>query len=100
MTVDEILRDIHALEEDLLMFERKYGVLSETFYEAYQQGEEPADDAWVLDWSEWAATYELLQERREQYRTAVRHLLAQPATSSLSRLIEQTARRESLTVPA
>jgi len=100
MTVDEILRDIHALEEDLLMFERKYGVLSETFYEAYQQGEEPADDAWVLDWSEWAATHELLQERREQYRAAVRHLLTQPATPSLSRLIERTAHREFLSVPA
>jgi hypothetical protein len=35
MTLDELLRDIHALEEDLLVFERKYGVLSETFYEAY-----------------------------------------------------------------
>ena len=31
MTLDEILRDIHALEEDLLVFERKYGVLSDTF---------------------------------------------------------------------
>ena len=56
MTLDGILRDIHAMREDLLVFERKYGVPSELFYEAYQQGEEPADQAWVLDWSEWAAT--------------------------------------------
>lgn len=35
--------DIHALEEDLLAFERKYDVRSETFYAAYAQGEEPED---------------------------------------------------------
>ncbi len=43
MTLDGILLDIHALEQDLQAFERKYGVLSETFYESYTRGEEPAD---------------------------------------------------------
>ena len=45
MTLDEILRDIHAMEEDLLTYERKYGVSSDTFYESYRNGEEPADNA-------------------------------------------------------
>ena len=27
MTLDEIIQDIHALEKDLLVFERKYGIL-------------------------------------------------------------------------
>ena len=57
MQLDELLSDIHSLEEDLLMFERKYGVRSETFYAAYQSGEEPEDDAWVLDFGEWASVY-------------------------------------------
>lgn len=65
------LDDIHAMEEDLLMFERKYGVLTETFYAAYKQGEEPEDDTWVLDWSEWAGTYEILLHRRKKYQEAV-----------------------------
>ena len=56
MTLDEIMRDIQALREDLLVFERKYGAPTEVFCEAYQRGEEPDDPAWVLDWSEWAAT--------------------------------------------
>ena len=43
MTLQEILADIHALEEDLLDFERKYGVRSETFYAAYISGEELAN---------------------------------------------------------
>lgn len=47
MQLDEILRDIHPLEVDLQNYERKYGVLSETFYESYCQGEEPEDDAWA-----------------------------------------------------
>jgi len=35
MNVREILTDIHALEGELLEFERKYGLRSETFYAAY-----------------------------------------------------------------
>lgn len=34
MTIQQILADIHALEEELLAFERKYGIRSETFYAA------------------------------------------------------------------
>ena len=36
MTLDEIMRDIQALREDLLVFERKYGAPTEVFYEAYR----------------------------------------------------------------
>jgi len=71
MTLNEIIQDIHALEEDILTFERKYGVLTETFYESYINGEEPEDDAWVLDWNDWAGAYEILQERREQCLTSI-----------------------------
>lgn len=38
MNLQEILADIHALEEDLLAFERKYGIRSEIFYPAYVKG--------------------------------------------------------------
>lgn len=51
MTLDEILQDIHALETDLLSYERKYNMLSEIFYGFYSSGEEPEDDGWVLDWA-------------------------------------------------
>ena len=49
MTLSDILADIHALEEELLAFERKFGVRSETFYAAFQSGEEPEDDrgCWI-----------------------------------------------------
>jgi hypothetical protein len=35
------LQDIYALEDEMRYYERKYGVLSETFYESYMAGEEP-----------------------------------------------------------
>ena len=49
MDLRALLTDIHALEEEILAFERKYGIRSETFYAAYAGGEEPEDDRWVLD---------------------------------------------------
>jgi hypothetical protein len=50
-------QDIHALTAELEFYERKYGVLSETFFETYMSGEEPEDDAWVPDFAVWAGTY-------------------------------------------
>ncbi len=64
----DILADIHALEQELLAFEAKYGVRSETFYAAYASGEEPEDEAWVLDFSEWAGVYRTWLTRQAQYR--------------------------------
>lgn len=96
MTLEDILQDIHTLEQNLQTYERKYGVLSETFYESYTSGEEPEDEAWVMDWSAWAGTYEIWSRRREQYRAAIQSLHTQ--TQSLSKIIERTARRESISV--
>ena len=69
MTNDEIPQEIHALQQNLLAFECKYGVSSEVFFAAYQNGEEPAESAWVLDWAEWAGTYKLLQRRLLQVQS-------------------------------
>ena len=96
MTLQEIMADIHALNEDLEAYERKYGVLSETFYEAYTSGEEPEDDAWVLDWADWAGAYKILLRRREQYHRAIQTLREQSPT--LAGVIERTARHEPIPV--
>jgi len=74
MNLQEILADIHALEEELLAFERKYGVRSETFYAAYASGEEPEDDAWVLDFTEWASVYRTWLARQAAYRDEVQRV--------------------------
>ncbi len=89
MTLRGLLTDIHALEEDLLAFERTYGVRSETFYVAYQSGEEPEDDAWVLDFGEWASVYRTWLARQAEYRNEVQRLQSQPP--SLTGLIRMAA---------
>lgn len=86
MAPQEILTDIHALEEDLLAFERKYGIRSETFYAAYASGEEPEDDSWVLDFGEWASVYRTWLVRQADYRNEVQRL-QQSSTPSLFGLV-------------
>ena len=76
MVLQEILADIHALEEDLLAFERKYGIRSETFYAAYISCEEPEDDSWVLDFGEWASVYRTWLARQAEYRNEIQRLQA------------------------
>jgi len=100
MTLEGILRDIHAMREDLLTFERKYGVPSELFYEAYQQGEEPADSAWVLDWSQWASSFALLQERLSMYQDIMMQLVANKTVSGFPQLVERTSRHVPLSLAA
>jgi hypothetical protein len=71
MTARQLLAEIHALEEESLVFERKYGVRSETFYAAYMSGEEPEKEDWVLDFGEWASVYRTWLTRQAQYRDAI-----------------------------
>ncbi|MCX7045610.1 MAG: hypothetical protein NTX50_09030 [Candidatus Sumerlaeota bacterium] len=89
MRLQEILSDIHALEEDLLDFERKYGIRSETFYAAYAAGDEPEDDAWVLDFGEWASVYQTWLERQAAYRNEIQR--RQTGAHSLAGLIHFSA---------
>ncbi|HRN69536.1 MAG TPA: hypothetical protein PK205_15770 [Promineifilum sp.] len=89
MTPYDLLVDIHALEEEMLAFERKYGIRSETFYAAYVAGEEPEDDNWVLDFGEWGSVYRTWLERQAEYRDAIQQVQRQK--HSLSGLIRVVA---------
>ncbi len=80
MTIAEILADIHALEQEKLEFEKKYGILTEIFYAAYMSGEEPEDDSWVMDFGEWASVYETLLEREAQYREEIKRVQKDPTS--------------------
>ena len=63
----------------------------------YSSGEEPEDDAWVLDWSDWAGTYQILLRRQEQYRRTIQDLQTQQS-HSLVDVIGKTARREPIPI--
>ncbi len=89
MTDRQILSDIHALEEELLAFERKYGIRSEVFYAAFMGGDEPENDAWVLDFGEWASVYRTWLTRQAEYRNEIERV--QPDKASLAGLIHVAA---------
>ena len=80
MNIQTILADIHALEQELLAFERKYGIRSETFYAAYVSGEEPEDDSWTLDFGEWASVYKTWLLRQSEYRDEIQRYQTQSAS--------------------
>lgn len=88
MNIHDILADIHALEEELLDFERKYGIRSETFYAAYISGEEPENDKWVLDFGEWASVYRTWLSRQADYRNEIQKM--QRNAPSLTGLIRES----------
>jgi len=97
MTLEDILQDIYALEDEMRAYERKYGVLSETFFQAYSQGEEPPEEAWVRDWTAWASAYQLWLKRREQYQSAIK---SQTRNRSIAEVIARTARHEPISISA
>lgn len=97
MTLNEIMQDIIALEEDLLTYERKYGIPSDIFYASFSQGDEPPDDAWVLDWGDWAGAYQILQRRRKLFSEQIDRLQQK---TPLIDLLEKAARREPIPLAA
>ena len=66
MKPEDRLADIQSLQEDLLEFERKYGMRSEEFYAAYSRGEEPENSEWVLDFGEWSSVWRTLERLGEE----------------------------------
>ena len=89
MKLATLVQDIHRLNHQLERFERKYSIMSETFYESYIAGEEPEDDAWVLDFEKWAGLYEVWRDRRIAYRQAVQSFRVEQ--TSLFKIIQPVA---------
>ncbi|MBK8049820.1 MAG: hypothetical protein IPK16_23565 [Anaerolineales bacterium] len=89
MGLHEILSDIHALEQELLVFERQYGIRSETLYAAYISGEEPENDEWMLDFGEWASVYKTWLARQSDYRNEIQR--RQERQNSLKGLVQVAA---------
>ena len=89
MELTTLVQDIHRLNHELERFERKYGVMSQTFYELYSAGEEPEDDAWVLDFEKWAGLYEVWRDRQQAYNETLQRLRREQP--SLSRVIRSVA---------
>jgi hypothetical protein len=75
MELATVIQDIQRLGHRLGYFELKYEIPSETFYELYCAGQEPENDAWVLDFAKWAGLYEVWRDRQETYREIKQHTM-------------------------
>ncbi len=73
MTLQELIRSIHGLENYLKKFEERYHLRSEDFYDfaIACKLEQPND------FIEWLGLYEIKQKREQKYRQRVAELLHQ-----------------------
>ncbi len=60
--------DLLELWEELRTFERKYGMTSEEFYEAYKAGSLPEE---LQHCVEWAATYHMFSKLKHRVESAL-----------------------------
>ncbi len=89
-SVHGLVEELHGLDRQLVEFEHRYGILSETFFAWFQSGEEPDNSDWVQDFALWAGTYQLKLRRQEKYRRLISEILIQsdlPALMNESSLI-------------
>lgn len=81
MEIHQLIVEMKLLERRLTLYEEKYGVLSEDFYNALMSGELSKYDDYDetrADFSKWKGIYETWMRRKQSYR---KHL--HPLQSSL-----------------
>jgi hypothetical protein len=71
MEVHELVIEMKLLERRLTLYEEKYGVLSEDFYDGLMSGtlaDYDAYDETRADFSRWKGIFETWRRRKEAYR--------------------------------
>jgi hypothetical protein len=71
MEIHELVVEMKLLERRLTLYEEKYGILSEDFYDALMSGELARYDEYDetrADFSRWKGTHETWKRRKEAYR--------------------------------
>ena len=83
MELHELVVEMKLLERRLTLYEEKYGVLSDDFYQALMAGKLEAYDEYEEtrnDFSRWKGLYETWQRRKQKYDARVKE---QDITDSL-----------------
>jgi len=73
MTLQEIIKDIHGLDAELVELEQRYGILSDDFYHLYKVGETEE----TRDFIKWVGDYEAKLARVTRYREMMYDYLRQ-----------------------
>lgn len=71
MEIHELVIEMKLLERRLTLFEEKYGILSEDFYETLTAGKLARYDEYDesrADFSRWKGIYETWKRRKQTYR--------------------------------
>lgn len=74
MEIHELVVEMKLLERRLTLYEEKYGILSEDFYQALTAGKLERYDEYDetrADFSRWKGIYETWQRRKRKYDAQV-----------------------------
>ena len=77
MEIHELVIEMKLLERRLTLYEEKYGVLSEDFYNALTTGKLGRYDEYDetrADFSRWKGIYETWRRRKDQYTKQIENL--------------------------
>jgi hypothetical protein len=75
MEIHELVVEMKMLERRLTLYEEKYGVLSENFYQALMSGQLERYDEYDetrTDFSRWKGMYETWQRRKQKYDVQIK----------------------------
>lgn len=73
MTINEILRDIHSIQDHLKKFEEKYKLISQDFYKLYKANKLEQSH----DFIEWLGFYEIMLDREYEYKKLLKEQIAE-----------------------
>jgi hypothetical protein len=76
MEIFELVNEMKYLERRMSLYEEKYGVLSQHFYDALMTGKLSRYDEYDetrIDFSRWKGIYETWQRRKQAYDEKVQH---------------------------
>lgn len=66
LSLKDILANLRIAEQDCARYEKKYGMLSEHFYELYRNGD--LDNNYPnFDYTDWAAAYKVMLQSKINY---------------------------------
>ena len=71
MTLEELIRSIHTLENHLQKFEEKYHLRSEDFYRLVSDGKLEQSEQFI----EWLGVYQIKLKRERAYQHRVARML-------------------------
>jgi hypothetical protein len=75
MKIHELVVEMKMLERRLTLYEEKYGILSQDFYDALMSGQFERYDEYDetrTDFSRWKGIYETWQRRKHKYDSQIK----------------------------